>query len=817
MKKSRVPDKKSYNSFLMKWIRQFHRFVLTSPARVTLMAFVLLAALGMLADLRLQDVYNHSAGEKAEMLLFPLRDEVSSALRDQLVALAALRMYVEMDLSPAQLNERFQTFAARQYQEKSSVLRFVLLRSGGSEVRYPPEAASDRSKGQVLPDFAYSKLPAQTGPRQVVLANPVTLASGRLVLVAYEPIYLDGVYWGLVGQINDLSLMLENTSLGTPTKDFQVALRDTRSNVFWGTPLAFTDGESILPIGVPQGHWDIAAHLDGGWTLINPPPLIIGRILGLVVIVLFCLGIYKLTVRQVHLNQALTDRTSQVESELQVRLRAEAQLQRSQAVMMAIIQSTFTSVVIFDRNFKVLLANPISNQRVLTFRDKQLQVGRSVLDIFDEQEIPEMTTRFNRALAGESVRFERFFDRGPQGKTWFEVTVQPVQLANGEVIGACYSAVDSSEHKMIEENLRQSEQRFSEIFRANPVPLGIISVENYTMLEINRSTEELVGFSSAEIVGRPLPQLPIWVDPQDIPAVMSRLDFNSGIQSFQVPVYDRVKTIHQLMISFVPMELAGERCILAMALDITERILIEREREQLLGQVQAGRERLQELTRQLVGIQEEERRRLSRELHDEAGQALTALSINLEMLASDLPDDLLELRQRMATAVQLTNTTLDQIRSMAQVLRPPALDTLGLRPSLEGLCQSFQRNTRIMVTAHFEEWPGALPDTYNITLYRCLQEALTNVARHARAEHVWAEMRIEPDGLTLIVEDNGRGMTYTGALGRSSRQKLGLVGLQERLELLGGKLEIDSKPGSGTRLTARLPAPQDVHEEEEVT
>jgi signal transduction histidine kinase len=207
----------------------------------------------------------------------------------------------------------------------------------------------------------------------------------------------------------------------------------------------------------------------------------------------------------------------------------------------------------------------------------------------------------------------------------------------------------------------------------------------------------------------------------------------------------------------------------------------------------------------VVAAQEEERRRLSRELHDEAGQALTGLKISLELIQADLPAHSAVLRWRLGQAITLADTMMDQMRVLAQDLRPPALDAVGLNLTLEGFCRSFAGRTRLAIDYAGTDLPP-LSDTVTIALYRVLQEALTNVAKHAEASHVQVTLRYDAETVCLSIVDNGRGfdrqVVFAGA---HPAMGIGLVGMQERLQLSGGRLEIDSRLEHGTRLVAYVP------------
>jgi len=209
---------------------------------------------------------------------------------------------------------------------------------------------------------------------------------------------------------------------------------------------------------------------------------------------------------------------------------------------------------------------------------------------------------------------------------------------------------------------------------------------------------------------------------------------------------------------------------------------------------------IRRLAKQVVSAQEEERRRISRELHDEAGQALTALKLGLELLRSELPLDTEMLRQNLAEAVALAETTRERVRRLALGLRPPALDTVGLNLTLEACCSDFARRTRLAIDYRGSEPPG-LSDAAKICLYRVLQEALTNVARHAGAGRVEVTLFAGEGVARLTVSDDGRGL----APGSGPHEGIGMLGMRERLELLGGRLEVESAAGPGLRLTGVLP------------
>ena len=245
-----------------------------------------------------------------------------------------------------------------------------------------------------------------------------------------------------------------------------------------------------------------------------------------------------------------------------------------------------------------------------------------------------------------------------------------------------------------------------------------------------------------------------------------------------------------------------DEALLVVASNIGRQIgrVIERDRAETA--LKKSQTLLRRLAQQVVSAQEEERRRVSRELHDEAGQALTVLRMNLAILREGLPVELVSLRQHAEEAIDLIGHTMDQIRFLAHALHPPVLENLGLNAALEGVCRDFVARTQLSVAYTGQDVPP-LPDAVNISFYRFLQEALTNVVKHAQADKVEVSLRHEERVVSLTVADDGRGFDAGSRTSITSPQGgLGLLGMRERFGQLGGELEIESRPGRGTRLVA---------------
>lgn len=220
----------------------------------------------------------------------------------------------------------------------------------------------------------------------------------------------------------------------------------------------------------------------------------------------------------------------------------------------------------------------------------------------------------------------------------------------------------------------------------------------------------------------------------------------------------------------------------------------------LEAQVQARTAEIRRLSSRLLRIQEDERRSIARELHDQMGQMLTGLRFQLEAAAAAAEPPT---REKLTEAIATVSGLVQHARELTQQLRPGILDDLGLRPALEWHANMFNRQTGIQVELDLTLPTDRLPTEIEMVVFRFVQEALTNVARHSGTTQATVTVTTGADRVLLEVTDRGRGFDVGAALAR--RNSIGLAGLRERIELAGGELEIFSRPGQGTRLHAELP------------
>ena len=251
---------------------------------------------------------------------------------------------------------------------------------------------------------------------------------------------------------------------------------------------------------------------------------------------------------------------------------------------------------------------------------------------------------------------------------------------------------------------------------------------------------------------------------------------------------------------------------LARALEVTRERLreayqaVEQTNRELESRVAERTARLGQLLQRTISAQEEERQRLARELHDETAQTLTALAIAVDRIRDGLPNATPRTREQIQLAKEMAERLLAETRRLMVGLRPMLLDDLGLLPAIRWLCDSHFAELDVIATVEGDPRADRLPEPIEVALFRIVQEAISNIAHHAKAQHVRVRVARDAEQVTVEIVDDGRGFdTATLDRGAGQLEHMGLIGMRERVGILGGSLEVDSGPGRGTRLLVTVP------------
>jgi signal transduction histidine kinase len=239
----------------------------------------------------------------------------------------------------------------------------------------------------------------------------------------------------------------------------------------------------------------------------------------------------------------------------------------------------------------------------------------------------------------------------------------------------------------------------------------------------------------------------------------------------------------------------GRRIFLHMIADITDR-------KQAEEQLRTSREQLRELSLHLESTREEERTNVAREIHDELGQTLTGLKIDLSWLTKRLAGEQGLLPEKMKTMNELVDRAIQRVKKISGELRPGALDDLGIAAALEWQASEFEKIAEIKCEFSSDPEDIVLDSARSTAIFRIFQEALTNVARHAKATKVKATLREKTSKIVLRIRDNGKGIEKNQI---DSPKAFGIMGMRERARALGGKVEITGSPGRGTTVAVSIP------------
>jgi len=251
---------------------------------------------------------------------------------------------------------------------------------------------------------------------------------------------------------------------------------------------------------------------------------------------------------------------------------------------------------------------------------------------------------------------------------------------------------------------------------------------------------------------------------------------------------------------------------LELSLEITLRKAVEAELKksehhysELLKQSDQLQEQLRRLSRQILSAQEDERKRISRELHDVIAQTLTGINIRLATLKKEAALNTKGLARNIARTQRLVEKSVDIVHQFARELRPAVLDDLGLIPALHSFVKIFSKRTHIHVQLTAFAGVEQLDIDKRTVLYRIAQEALNNVSRHAQASRVEVSIQKLADGAGMKIKDNGKSFNLERVLNAKGRKRLGLLGMRERVEMVGGTFCVESSPGNGTSIEVKVP------------
>ncbi|HKO80758.1 MAG TPA: PAS domain S-box protein, partial [Chitinophagaceae bacterium] len=364
---------------------------------------------------------------------------------------------------------------------------------------------------------------------------------------------------------------------------------------------------------------------------------------------------------------------------------------------------------------------------------------------------------------------------------------KPCLLGNG---------IDITERKKAESELIASEQKYKLLFERNPLPMWMLDLPLYNVHDVNNAALLQYGYTREEFLN------------------LTVFDFRpkEDIEKFKAATNTTFRGIHHagvwrhkkkngtiLYVDIITYDLnyKGQQTRLVLANDVTEKHIAE---EKLKESYDA----IRELTDYLQNVREEERLHMAREIHDELGQLLTILKMDVSWVNKRTGPDNVTTKEKLNEILSVIDTTVKAVRRIASELRPSLLDDLGLLAAMEWHLEEFERRSGISKELYIPETEIPLPDSLKIGIFRIFQESLTNVARHSEATKVVVSLVQNEKQLILTIKDNGKGFEEK----EEARRTLGLLGMKERSQMMGGQYSISGIRGEGTTVTVIVPLPE---------
>lgn len=468
-----------------------------------------------------------------------------------------------------------------------------------------------------------------------------------------------------------------------------------------------------------------------------------------------------------------------------------------------------------DLIFGQLWESSVDGMRLIDEEGNILLVNQAFCEIFNlprEQLIGKpfsiVYTKSEQNLALESFRndinnnkvkthFERENTLWNNRRGWFEFSNTFIELPDGKKITLSIIK-EITERKRSEIELRESEQKFKMLFNsANDAVFVTQIAEGKTygdFIEVNEVACKRLGYTKEEFLK---------LSPSAIVHPKSIDDFNRFTEKLLIEGHVIFEILHRAKDKkIIPVEINAhlffykeKLTILSIARDITERKLAEEK-------LKRNAKLLRELATHIQSVREEERTLIAREIHDELGQMLTVLKIKLTLIGKKIPANLDLIKKQLDEATKIIDTSVETVQKISSKLRPDILDELGLIAAIEWQVSEFEKLSGIKCTILLPNQEINIDKNRETAIFRILQEALTNIARHSGADKVQITFFIHSSMITLEVKDNGKGITSEQI---KDVRSLGIHGMEERVLILGGSFFIEGIAGKGTTLKIEIP------------
>jgi PAS domain S-box-containing protein len=503
----------------------------------------------------------------------------------------------------------------------------------------------------------------------------------------------------------------------------------------------------------------------------------------------------ELEIRVQERTAELAKANKELQAEITERKKAEKILIEQSRILEAFFSSTITPLVFLDKDFNFIRVNEAYAKACQ--RDVSEFPGHNHFEFYpsDAKGIFEQVVKTKEPFQVFARPFV-FPDHPEWGVTYWNWTLTPLLDETGEVKFLVFALEDVTEQKQAQDALRAISSYTRGLIEASIDPLVTISADGKVM-DVNRATELVTGVPREQLIGSDF--LDYFTEPEKAREGYQEVFSKGTVRDYPLAIRHSSGHITQVLYhATVYRNEAGEvQGIFAAARDITKR---KRAEEAL----RESENRLRILSSQLLAVQENERKRISRELHDSIGQSLSAIKFRVENILQEVGESRVKPLEDLIPIIQ---ESIEEARRIQMDLRPSILDDLGILATLSWFCREFEKiysTIRIEKLVQIQE--NEVSTQLKTVIFRIMQEALNNVAKHSKANFILLFLRKTDGTIELTIQDNGQGFDLNEVLSiESSRRGLGLTSMRERAELSGGSFVIESVRGKGTIVRATWP------------
>ncbi len=468
---------------------------------------------------------------------------------------------------------------------------------------------------------------------------------------------------------------------------------------------------------------------------------------------------------------------------------AKEELKKNETKYRSLFEQASDAIFIADENFKIININ-VAACKQLGYSEAEL-LSMTIPELFFESDLAVEPIKINELNSGENIINERRFKR--KDGTTLDVEINSKKLPDGCFQGICR---DITERKQNESLLARKENYIRTILNTDPGCIKMIASDGicltmnsagFDILETN-SEQDVIGQNVLQIVNIPYRE-------EAAEIIKNSFEGKSGTIEYQITTFKgNTKWLEAQIVPFINPEGNIESC-LWISRDISGRV---RDREALYK----SNARLKKNFSKVQDIIEKERKEISRELHDELGQKLTALNLDIAWLQKRITPELAEEKDLLNEMMGLVDSLMMTVQDISKNLRPQILEKFNLNDAVRWLIADFEKRSKIKCRVHMQVGNINLTEALKVTVFRTLQESLTNISRHSNATKVELEVFENGDQLTLSVTDDGKGITQAEI---NDLNSLGIHGMQERIESLNGTFKITGLSGKGTNLLSTIP------------